>query len=459
MKRWGKRGIGITLAVFFVVRSVTWFVADVDLPYSNRGHWVVSAPWTRIDLNHRGEVRVDGFAMSLDGLRFVLDDGWRRNYLLSPSQATYRDIYRYEPVLLCVDRRAQAAHVHWIMGILEWRGYNRLYFAVNGLLGPAAVPVVLHRRIIEEGDGYYHDMVVRPGPTFELPAPEPGTFPVVLFRPQNGVPFGEVLEAFERIEAAGFRHVQWASAYALTEVAMMKRLPRVRADAHVHSIWNLYDVNPFPLPLAPNATIDRDDDEDNRVLVNLDGQERLLYRDHERTHGELATILKQAKREYNLRQKMKGRLGMRGDRTRVFVLVRAHKDARYEAVRRLLLLLDEHGFDRIQFAVETEPESWHTREECARVGREPTDRAPLWDAALSAKLPFHAPFDGAAARTTVRVRDGLYRIGSRTIADPSEIANRAPRPIEVDATPDTPWSHVVALLDRLGSEDVALTRE
>ncbi|MHC4957033.1 MAG: hypothetical protein ACYTGN_01560 [Planctomycetota bacterium] len=449
--------LGLGLALVVAARVLTWYPCDVELPASSRGRWVDTSDWPRIEFSHRGEIRYEGAVVTLNELGQAL-----------PEAAA--------DCLLCVDRRAPAAHLAWLLhevtGLIS--DPRRVHFAVAGR---SVVPA--NER--PDGEPPHHsfyvnlDLIVGPGGEVgfyhgvkdvdamlrEIARAE-DVVGAIWLTPEASVPFADQIAAHDRARRAGIRYISWAELRTHDVVAALSPLPAIDPERHtLHMGLSQLDLQCFPLPLAPRALPDRDDDPDDRLIINLD-RHGVLYRAVHRSLDELGTIVAQAKREYSLRQKMKGKSGMesapRVSWTRLFALLRVDKDTPFRHVQLALLVLDEERLFKVQFAAEIEPEIRHSPEECSAVGVLPTRRVPMWLGVLPGKLPFHDPFLPEDAPTRVVVDGGVYRLGSTATSKPVEIARLVRGPVIVDATPDTAWKHVVALLEHLGSEDVAFTR-
>jgi biopolymer transport protein ExbD len=133
------------------------------------------------------------------------------------------------------------------------------------------------------------------------------------------------------------------------------------------------DLADLTLPLASSAVQDKDDDEDDRIILNIDKNGRLLYRDVSRSLDELGTILSQAKREYNLRQKMKGKKGTEkvaggAEASRLFVLLRADRDTPWQHVQWVMTLMAEEKLFKLQFASKIYADSFYNEEQAKILG-------------------------------------------------------------------------------------------
>ena len=64
------------------------------------------------------------------------------------------------------------------------------------------------------------------------------------------------------------------------------------------------------LPIAHMAAEDKDDDLDDRLILNIDKDGRLLYRDVPRSSDEVGTILSEAKREVQPEAEGEGPVGL-----------------------------------------------------------------------------------------------------------------------------------------------------
>jgi len=185
------------------------------------------------------------------------------------------------------------------------------------------------------------------------------------------------------------------------------------------------------LPLAPFAPEDKDDDPDDRVIVTLMHDGRLLLKGKTTTLEELASWLEDQKELY--RRKMlrmekpafvEGPDGTRW--TRLFALVRADRLARWEHVRWVLAELAHARYDKVQFAVRrTKGRVW-TKEELDRLR---TDGADWLPADREGKLPFRFPRDERAQAVVVRVGQGAYEFDAGSTESLDELAARIGRAV------------------------------
>ena len=117
---------------------------------------------------------------------------------------------------------------------------------------------------------------------------------------------------------------------------------------------NQKDIANLTLPIAHMATQDKDDDPNDRLILNIDKDGQLLYRDVPRSLDQVAAILAEKKRFYNLQQKAKGKTGYEtlpgGEKaSSLFVLLRADRDTPWQHVQWLMTIMAEQKLFKLQF--------------------------------------------------------------------------------------------------------------
>ena len=115
------------------------------------------------------------------------------------------------------------------------------------------------------------------------------------------------------------------------------------------------DIVDLTLPLANMAVEDQDNDPDDRVILNVDKQGRILYKQRPISLDELGTIIDTAKRVYDLKMKAEGKQGMEEvapgvKASKLYVLVRADKDTPWQHVQWLMTIMAEQKLYKLQFA-------------------------------------------------------------------------------------------------------------
>ena len=120
----------------------------------------------------------------------------------------------------------------------------------------------------------------------------------------------------------------------------------------VVSDLNQKDLVDLTLPIAYMALEDKDDDLDDRVILNVDQKGQILFRGQTKNLDELGTILGQAVRVYNLKKKGEGwvEVAPGAKASKLFVLLRADKDTPWQHVQWLMTIMAEQKLFKCQFA-------------------------------------------------------------------------------------------------------------
>jgi len=109
------------------------------------------------------------------------------------------------------------------------------------------------------------------------------------------------------------------------------------------------------LPIAHMAAEDKDDDLDERVILNVDKVGRILYKGKAISLDELGTILRQRKDAYELKMRRKGQSGLEdigngAKASKLYVLLRADKETPWQHVQWLMTIMAEQKLYKMQFA-------------------------------------------------------------------------------------------------------------
>ena len=115
------------------------------------------------------------------------------------------------------------------------------------------------------------------------------------------------------------------------------------------------DLAELTLPIAYMAQEDKDNDEDDRIILNVDKHGALIWRSEVRSLGEIKSILAEQKRLYDKKMRRKGKdayetLKSGGKATRLFVLLRADKDTPWQHVQWLMTIMAQEKYYKLQFA-------------------------------------------------------------------------------------------------------------
>lgn len=142
------------------------------------------------------------------------------------------------------------------------------------------------------------------------------------------------------------------------------------------------DLADLTLPLAVRAAEDKDDDPDDRIIINIDKYGQLLFKDVARSLDELGTILSEAKRVYNLQQKAKGKSGTEkvaggAEASSLYVLLRADRDTPWQHVQWVMTIMAEQKMFKLQFACKKFADAYYTPKMVKFLGGEyQKDRKP-----------------------------------------------------------------------------------
>ena len=288
-------------------------------------------------------------------------------------------------------------------------------------------------------------------------------------------PFRHCLAVLNEFHRAGVEPVTWGLIAPHPWVMRQRRLPEPRGD-YVVSRWSITDLVwkdllPMSLPVASWAECDMDDDPDDRVILSLDSTGQLHQRRRMVRLDRLAALLEKEKHDYDLKQRGReesgyeevgpGRLW-----SKLFVLVRADKDVRWQAVKRTLQVLHDEKIYKIQFAATKTVALDYTEEEARQLDAKRVDSLPGSGEMLAAKLScfqttvlgarpdarfIDVAIDHAGDRTT-------YRLDGRSTEDLAVLREWiAARPVaddrfsivgRIDAPDDTPFKYVVAVVNK-----------
>jgi biopolymer transport protein ExbD len=115
------------------------------------------------------------------------------------------------------------------------------------------------------------------------------------------------------------------------------------------------DLAELTLPPAYMAEADKGGENDDRIILNIDNRGGLLWKGNRVTLDEMGTILQSARDRYDIKMKQKGLTGLEdigGGRkaSKLFVLLRADKDAPWQHVQWLMTIMAEQRIYKLQFA-------------------------------------------------------------------------------------------------------------
>ena len=118
---------------------------------------------------------------------------------------------------------------------------------------------------------------------------------------------------------------------------------------------NQKELADLVLPLAYMAQPDKDDDPDDRVILNVDKTGQIQYRGKVVNLNELGAILHRAKEAYEFKMRQKGESGLEdlpggGKASKLYGLLRADRDTPWQHVQWLMTIMSEQKLYKMQFA-------------------------------------------------------------------------------------------------------------
>ena len=136
---------------------------------------------------------------------------------------------------------------------------------------------------------------------------------------------------------------------------------------------NQKELADLTLPIAYMASEDKDNDPDDRIILNVDKYGFIQFRGKRVTLDELGSILHRAKESYILKMKRRGKKGTEplpggGEASKLFVLLRADKDTPWQHVQWLMTIMAEQKLYKMQFATKKFRDGFYAREEADLIG-------------------------------------------------------------------------------------------
>ena len=130
---------------------------------------------------------------------------------------------------------------------------------------------------------------------------------------------------------------------------------------------NQKDLATLTLPIAHMAEQDKDNDPDDRVILNVDKYGQIQYRGKVINLDELGSILHRAKEGYEFKKRQKGESGLEdlpggGKASKLFVLLRADRDTPWQHVQWLMTIMSEQKLYKMQFATKKFRDAWYAGE-------------------------------------------------------------------------------------------------
>jgi biopolymer transport protein ExbD len=285
----------------------------------------------------------------------------------------------------------------------------------------------------------------------------------------GAVPYRGVIVALAALQEAGVRGVE-VGLEALHPWDRDRKVlpPPPHEDPIVRFVTDLSCVKPLVpmnLPVASMCEEDRDDDPDDRVIINLTATGRLILRMKEITLAGLATQLREAAQVYDRKMRAKGMGGYEegpdGRRwSKLYVLLRADKDAPWQHARWVVAELAESRFYKLQLGVRKTAGREYTQAEAERrwAAREIYWPPPTLEGKLQCFLST-APSEPEENYIDVRLADppARFRFGAKTTESPEALAGwlrgaylprAGPRTVgRIFAGPRTPFGEIVAAVN------------
>jgi len=118
---------------------------------------------------------------------------------------------------------------------------------------------------------------------------------------------------------------------------------------------NQKELADLVLPLAYMATPDKDNDPDDRVILNVDKYGQIQYGGKVVNLNELGAILRRRKEAYEFKMRQEDKSGLEdlpggGKASKLYVLLRADRDTPWQHVQWLMTIMSEQKLYKMQFA-------------------------------------------------------------------------------------------------------------
>ena len=294
---------------------------------------------------------------------------------------------------------------------------------------------------------------------------------VFAIEPRLKTPAMECLRILNEFHELGEERVLWAVATPHPWVRVQKRLPEPRSNGRLVQ-WVLAtdlrqeDLTPLTLPIVSMAADDKNDDHDDRLIINLDKKGRLLWKGDPISLNDMRKNLSNCKRLYDFKQKRKGKSAYEvaggQEWSSLFVLLRADKETPWLHVKWILSLLEAERFFKVQFAVSKFADLSWSESDVVALGLIRHDEVPWTYETLDAKLQCFIP-TAKPRPDTIFVDVDIETVDLKTVG--TEIdkqwkeARGRERPVigRILAPDNTPFKRVVACLNvfkRVGLQEV-----
>lgn len=133
---------------------------------------------------------------------------------------------------------------------------------------------------------------------------------------------------------------------------------------------NQKDLVELTLPVAYMAEEDKGQEEDDRVILNVDRYGRIMWKQNAVNMDELGTILSTARDRYQLKMQQLGKSGLEdigggAKASKLYVLLRADRDTPWQHVQWLMTIMAEQKLYKLQFATKKFRDSSYNDAEAA----------------------------------------------------------------------------------------------
>lgn len=118
---------------------------------------------------------------------------------------------------------------------------------------------------------------------------------------------------------------------------------------------NQKDLVELTLPVAYMSEEDKGQEEDDRIILNVDKHGQLIWKQKNVNLDELGTILSTARDRYELKMRQQGKSGLEdigggAKASKLYVLLRADRDTPWQHVQWLMTIMAEQKLYKLQFA-------------------------------------------------------------------------------------------------------------
>ena len=128
------------------------------------------------------------------------------------------------------------------------------------------------------------------------------------------------------------------------------------------------DLANLTLPVAHMAEEDKANDDEERIILNLDKDGAIVWKGKSVNLDELGTILGTMRDTYEIKRRQQGKSGLEdlpggGKASKLYVLLRADKDTPWQHVQWLMTIMAEQKLYKLQFATKQFRDGFISKEE------------------------------------------------------------------------------------------------